>query len=95
MKIYEKVQITTPRLVKRLCDLCGVESKYCDWAIGNYEVNETEIKVSIKQKEGEKYPEAGCGTEYEIDLCPRCFKERLIPWLKSEGATVEEKEWGC
>jgi len=47
----------------------------------------------MKQKEGSNYPEGGTGTEYEIDLCPKCFKERLVPWLKSEGAAIEEKEW--
>jgi hypothetical protein len=80
-------------LVKRRCDLCGLESTSSDWDAGLYEMNETEISIKIKQKEGENYPEGGYGTEYEIDLCPGCFKNRLIPWLKSEGAAVEEKEW--
>jgi len=56
-------------------------------------VNETEVSVTVKQKEGESYPDGGSGTEYEIDLCPDCFKNRLVPWLKSEGANIGEMEW--
>ena len=96
MKVYEMVDVpATMRevLVKRRCDLCGMESKSSDWDAGSYKVNETEIKIIMKQKEGSSYPEGGSGTEYEIDLCPECFKNRLIPWLKGEGATIEERKW--
>ncbi len=96
MKVYKTVSVpatTRKELVKRRCDLCGRESKRSDWDAGCYEVNETEIKMTIKQKEGSNYPEGGSGTEYEIDLCPDCFTKRLVPWLKAEGATVEECEW--
>lgn len=96
MKVYKTVDVpatTREVLVKRRCDLCGKESKSSDWDAGSYEVNETEIKITMKQKEGSNYPEGGSGTEYEIDLCPDCFTERLVPWLKSEGATIEESEW--
>lgn len=96
MKVYKTVDVpatTREVLVKRMCDLCGMESKSCDWDAGLYEVNETEIKITMKQKEGSSYPEGGSGTKYEIDLCPECFTQRMIPWLKSEGANIEECEW--
>lgn len=53
MKIYEELQVITSRLVKHRCDLCGAESKCCGWTARSYDVAETEIKVLIKQKEGE------------------------------------------
>jgi hypothetical protein len=96
MKVYgTKVVPATIRkvLIKRKCDLCGMESKSSEWDAGLYNVNETEIKITIKQKEGTSYPEGGSGTEYEIDLCPSCFTNRLIPWLRSQGAAIEEREW--
>lgn len=96
MKIFKTVDVpaTTRRVcVKRKCDLCGVESTHEDWNKGLYEINETEIKITITQRDGIAYPEGGSGTEYEIDLCPACFKGRLVPWLKSEGANIEETEW--
>jgi len=95
MKIYEKRIETIEReiLVTRQCDLCGRKAKTATWNSGIYEVNETEISIIVKQKEGASYPESGSGTKYEIDLCPECFKNRLIPWLKGQGGTIQEDEW--
>lgn len=98
MKIYEKrtrPETTYDALLERSCDLCGKKTKKSnnDWSDGCYEINETEITVVVKQKEGEVYPEGGSGTEYEIDLCPDCFKDRLIPWLNGQGANLKEKDW--
>jgi len=96
MKLYKKEDVpasTREILIKRKCDLCGMESKSSDWDGGTYEVKETEIKITIKQREGSSYPEGGLGTKYEIDLCPECFKKRMVPWLISEGATIKNQNW--
>lgn len=87
----EKVERTF--LVSVTCDLCGRDALRKNGAWGTHAYDATEVEVSLR--EGESYPEGGGGTIYEIDLCPECFKERLIPWLRSEGATVEQKEWEC
>lgn len=97
MKKYVKKQITSEVTVleEQTCDLCGAKAKKPGilWSGGIYDVDETEISVTIRQRSGENYPDNGSGTEHVIDLCPKCFKERLIPWLRSQGATIEEKEW--
>lgn len=96
MKRYEPRTETTTRqvLVGRTCDLCGRQSKTQDWEAGRWDINETEVAVTITQKEGVSFPDSTYGTQYEIDLCPDCFKDRLVPWLRSQGAKVEEIEWG-
>jgi len=68
-------------------------AKHNNWSQSFYEVNETEVSVTVKQREGSSYPEGGMGTEYDIDLCPKCFKERFVPWLVSQGANIEQKDW--
>lgn len=98
MKTYERVIHSYERdvLRERKCDLCGALSKNeitHDWSGACYEINETEVTVTIKHKKGENYPEGGSGTECEVDLCPNCFKNKLIPWLNSQGANIKEKEW--
>jgi uncharacterized protein (DUF2225 family) len=96
MKVYKTVKVpaTTRQVcINRKCDLCGLESTRESWHEGSYEINETEIKITIVQKNGSSFPEGGSGTEYEIDLCPDCFKGRFVPWLKSEGANINEVEW--
>ena len=80
-------------LVETTCDLCGKIAKSGKWNSSTYEVNEGEIEVTVRQKDGAAYPEGGHSTEFFVDMCPECFKLKLIPWLKENGATVEEKEW--
>ena len=96
MKIYKERIIPEHRdliVEKRTCDLCGKDGANA-WNAGSYDIGETEITVKIHQKEGEDYGEyGGSGTEYDIDLCPECFKNELVPWLKSQGADIQEKEW--
>lgn len=77
--------------------MCGVESKGEEWpGKGIYDTNETVVAVEIRQKEGVTYPALGPaaeGTKYEIDICPVCFKEKLIPWLISQGANIKQENW--
>ena len=70
-----------------VCDLCGDESED-NWAPG-YSANKTEVKII----EGKSYPEGGSGTEISYDICPTCFKTKLIPWLESQGAHTIEYDW--
>jgi len=95
MRHYEKRQRTSEydHLVKLTCDLCRTEAKGGDWESSTYEVNEVEVQMTVRQKEGSNYPEGGSGEDYLIDLCPTCFKERLVPWLRSEGADIVQREW--
>jgi hypothetical protein len=95
---FEKKEVTRQHeyLVEQTCDLCGAVAKHPDaWGDtgGSYGVDETEIKVTVRQKEGDSYPDGGSGTEFHVDICPNCFKTRLVPWLLSQGAKIEEKEW--
>ena len=81
------------QLVGIKCDLCGLEASGLSWGSAIYEMAETEVSVTVKQRQGTDYPEGGQGTEYNIDLCPTCFKDRLVVWLRSEGADIKETEW--
>lgn len=94
MRQYEKRQHTNEydHLVKLTCDLCGTEAKDGSWESGRYEINETDVTVTVHQKDGSSWPEGGSVEEYVIDLCPTCFTNRLVPWLRSEGANIEQKE---
>jgi len=76
------------------CDLCGVASKnHQDWRTSWSDAAETEVRVTVRLNNGSRYPDNGSGTECEVDICPKCFQEKLIPWLKSQGADVREEEW--
>lgn len=96
MRKYKKVfkTIENEVLVETTCDLCGTFAKDGDWQSSIYEVNEVEVKVTVRKKDGSIYPEGGWGTSYNVDMCPDCFENKLIPWLESQGCKTEREEWG-
>jgi hypothetical protein len=95
MKIMETIQIpasTREHLKETKCDICGKVFRGSDWDAEVYEISETEVRY----KEGNSYPDSGSGTETKIDVCPDCFKTKLIPWVKSFGISdpkAEEWDW--
>jgi hypothetical protein len=92
MKHYKsKVVTETKRFFEYVqCDICGRQANDDDnWNGESYGVSETEIKY----REGASYPEGGSGTEIRVDICPTCFLDKLVPWLKSQGVSIEKKEW--
>lgn len=74
MRRYEK-RISQPVerevLAETRCDLCGALAKDGDWESSSYEVNEVEVSVTVKQKDGSRYPDGGWGTELMVDMCPK------------------------
>lgn len=67
------------------CDLCGAKIDTRD----NYEVNE----VEVHHKTGSSYPEGGSGEDVSVDMCGKCFDEKLVPWLRSQGVEPRTEEW--
>jgi hypothetical protein len=95
LKVYETQQVpasTQEVCVRRRCDLCRTESNGSDWESGIYRVREdTDVGITVKYARNVwGYDGGGEVRKYEIDLCPACFRDRLVPWLKSEGAAIEE-----
>ena len=93
MKIIKEVE-TTAKIIEFIqCDICGKKANSHDWSAGTYNIDETEFKILIRQRDGTNYPECAWGTEYEADICPDCFKDKLIPWLDGQGCKAKRKEW--
>ncbi len=71
------------------CDICG-EKSYGDngWNPGDENVVE---EASIRYNKVEKDYGEGGGLKHIhwADICPSCFRWKLIPWLKRQGTKVE------
>lgn len=81
-----QVPVTTRTIIYAVtCDLCGMEIKLEE----EYTVNE----VEVRHKVGSNYPEGGSGEETSVDMCGKCFDEKLIPWLISQGAKPNTEDW--
>ncbi len=88
MKHYKKVDIpaaTVTRLDFTACDICGNKIDEC----AGYGVDE----VEIYHKDGVICPDGGYGDETNIDMCGKCFEEKLVPWVESFGGKVSRSAW--
>ena len=91
MKIKEKKVIPkkeVEQVIAIQCDLCGKQYHPRNWGGSLYDVKRTEVSY----ESGEVYPEGGSTELISYDICPKCFMEKLVPWLESQGAEYEESE---
>lgn len=90
MNIYKTIEVPAKEATTKkvfymtVCDICKSEAKERGYDVG---------EASIQMREGESLPDCGHGTEINIDLCMECFREKMIPFLESEGVVINETEW--
>lgn len=44
--------------------------------------------IEIEYEQGYRYPEGGQVERLQIDLCPRCFRNKFLRWFKDQGGTI-------
>lgn len=94
MRIYEKrevIQVKT-ELVNCTCDFCGAGGNpgclSVDWGEDEYDVDKTEISWTS----GTNYPgDLNVETKY-VDMCPACFRNKLLPWMLRQGVQPQIKK---
>lgn len=94
MKKYKEIEIpaeTRTVLDMMVCDLCGKSTKNRTWKEGEFDIQEVDVSMCI----GRAYPDNGQSETTTFDICPGCFRDKLIPWFKSQGADprVEDADW--
>ena len=96
MRKYKRepqVIISHDVLVETKCDLCSKIAINGNWETSTWRVAESEIEIKVRCETGASFPEGGNSEKYYIDICPECFKSKLIPWLESQGCKVKFKDW--
>ena len=72
-----------------ICDICKVKSNGSDWGSS---VN-SDDEITISRVRGYSDRDGGLHTAVSFDLCPSCFMNKLIPWLKENGGEPSEEEY--
>ena len=95
MKKYKTVKETREKqeLTNIVCDICGYDNEhYYDWQNDPNKEGSSyfDTEVEIRYRYGVSYPEGGSGYEYNLDICPKCFMEKIVPLLKTNK---EPREW--
>jgi hypothetical protein len=98
-----KKTMTKPReievCVEVICDLCRkpapLPQKQGRYSVGVWTTNQYQVnQVLVSREYGSTYPGGHYTTTESFDICPECWKDKLVPWLQSKGATptLEESE---
>lgn len=89
MEIKEPRTRTSEVVVALVCDLCGTRSTGRNWEVGIYDRD----RVYISGEQGKRYPDDDAYDVTRVDMCPTCFRSRLLPWLLAQGGQyrIEEK----
>jgi hypothetical protein len=75
--------------VESLCDLCGAKARNDD---RNFSKSYHQIdEATVQLKSGDRYCEFIDIDTIEYIICPDCFRNKLMPWLKEQGAEPETK----
>ena len=88
----ERIETKTyTHTTKLTCDLCGAVAPrpYDPWV--NYEGDVDRVTMSYK-KGSHWFNDGGDIKEELFDICPNCWKTKVVPWLKSQGATPRQDE---
>jgi len=92
MKRYKTVTVPKTkqeRFAGLRCDMCKVTCEGEDWSSERFK----EEEVKIYYRSSETYPEGGEAKMHSVHLCPKCFMNKLVPWLENQGAVVAFEEW--
>jgi hypothetical protein len=96
MKIVESYIIPehkSNKIKEIICDICKNYSNGDTWPI----IDDNNIlETTVEIKEGVSFgTEGGNITKINFDICPKCFKEKLIPFIKAFGnkPNIEEISW--
>lgn len=91
-ELYRPKAEPVMRTVAVICELCKTKYKDDDWGRKYYEHLECKATLEIHLEEGTSYPEGGSFESQILDICPKCFKEKLVPWFISQGGVVRNKD---
>lgn len=76
------------------CDLCKTEFTKASGYEGNIDwqnCGDHSTETTISYKESSHFPgDYWTDRLIAVHLCPACFLERLVPWLKDQGVEVVE-----
>jgi hypothetical protein len=96
--IVKKTVVEPERRVERVdyyaCDICGRHGGSDGrWPPNNglYDVDDVTVKVEVEHKKGDAFPEGEYTETFAPDICPTCFRDKVIPALYALGLNAEVK----
>lgn len=82
MKRYKQKIYTSNQLIETECDICGKKTNSDTWCYGEGH-DERRVWTEVEMRSSPLY-ESDIETEHNIDICPSCFENKLVPWIKAQ-----------
>ena len=91
MKHKQTKTCTYTEITAITCDICRRATSGEVWTNGDkiYGAGKTQVFLEI----GEYLPDCSNGELIEFDICPDCFRDKLMPVLQALGAKPTISEW--
>ncbi len=96
MKVTEKYEYkgTSERVAYLKCDFCGKESKNANHDENPWETDGLDTdSVTIQHKQGNYWGNDGDSNTLDADMCPSCFRAKLLPWLRANAVGKLDYEY--
>ncbi len=84
MRVGRRFTTTGIRTDHVVCDICETRIKPC----GGWDSS----TVNVGARLGEVFPEGDFRTVYEVDICPKCFTDKVIPAVESLGCKFRQRD---
>lgn len=78
-------------IAELICDLCGTvapKSETSRGCWGSHPFSSSFEMVKIEHKDITDCQDEQTYVKRSVDMCPECFKKKLVPWLQDQGATI-------
>ena len=73
------------------CDICHDRFDSLNW--DEPKGSDFDVDTTVECKRGYSAWGDAWGEGISFDICPTCFKEKLVPWVESHGSKVTEWDW--
>lgn len=87
--VMRREEITLSEVVSIKCDLCGITTTDLpSWTAASQLDTENECVLQMRTGTRER------GLVENYDCCPACWRDKLVPWLREQGAEPDKSMWG-
>lgn len=102
MRKSKEIQSTRSVLDFMRCDICGAQTtdetawperspEFIDEE-GSFTTEINEVSQLVWKEGGYYYHDGGYYKYMKIDICPKCFLTKLVPWLESQGIKINKDQ---
>ena len=95
IKITKLMAVEHEIVASTMCDLCGSQTPGEAWKLGLAGDESEIVEMSFCEEWNAEYNGGGDRTDTVFDICPVCWRSKIMPWMLAQGAQprIEKSDW--